>query len=456
MGKPLAPRKQASSAGNRHYAWCPAAGGSPARLLPTLSRQVTGPTAYIGGGLCRTECSGSRETGAELGMQAPDSTGTKRLGINRSAAVGVALALFLLWWALRDVAFADVAARVRDVRLLSFFGSVALAVLAQLVLRPLRWQHMLRPNGRRLPYMALFHATAAGAMANCLLPARAGEFVRAYAARELTESRFSTAFGSIAVERVMDGLTLVAFLALVLAAGDFGDGGKVGGFTLTGIAAIGAAVFGLALLGSLLVVWKPGAVRWLSAKVVEPLLPGRLATRLSQILEGVIEGFDSLGNVNRTLTVIFWSMVLWGVNALSIWLGLIAFDISVPWTAAIIVQSLLGFAVAIPSSPGFFGPFEAAGKAALALYGVDASRALAFSAPYHLFAFVAPVTLVGLWSLSRTGLRISKLSRSKAEATPPSPPVSVAGAAGSPPQPPGHGWRSRFGPPGGDVPKRRT
>jgi hypothetical protein len=116
--------------------------------------------------------------------------------------------------------------------------------------------------------------------------------------------------------------------------------------------------------------------------------------------------------------VIFWSAVLWGVNALSIWLGLIAFDISVPWTAAIIVQALLGLAVALPSSPGFFGPFEAAGKASLALYGVDASRALAFSAPYHLFAFFVPVMLVGLWSLSRTGLRLSKLSRSKAAAVP--------------------------------------
>ncbi len=214
----------------------------------------------------------------------------------------------------------------------------------------------------------------------------------------------------------MDGLTLVAFMVLALAAGDFGNGGKVGGITLAGVAGIAAAIFGLAMLASLLVVWKPGLVRWLSARTIEPLLPERLATRVRQILEGVIEGFEVLRSVNRTVAVIFWSVVLWAVNALSIWLGLIAFDISVPWTAAIIVQALLGFAVALPSSPGFFGPFEAAGKAALALYGVDASRALAFSAPYHLFAFVIPVMLIGLWSLSRTGLRISRLSRSKAAA----------------------------------------
>lgn len=359
-------------------------------------------------------------------MQVAESTERKRLGINRSGAIGLAIAVLLLWWALRDVDFVDVATRVREMRVVPFVAAMVLCLVAQLGLRALRWQHVLRPNGKSLPYLPLFHATAAGALANCVLPARAGEFVRAYAARELTTSRFSTAFGSIAVERVMDGLTLVALMVLALAAGDFGNGGKVGGFTLAGVAGIAAAVFGVAMVGSLLVVWKPGLVRWLSAKTVEPLLPGRLGTRLRQILEGVIEGFDALRSVNRTLAVIFWSLVLWGVNGLSIWLGLIAFDISVPWTAAIIVQALLGFAVALPSSPGFFGPFEAAGKAALALYGVDASRALAFSAPYHLFAFVVPVMLIGLWSLSRTGLRISRLSQSDAAATSPGAPASGA------------------------------
>jgi uncharacterized protein (TIRG00374 family) len=321
----------------------------------------------------------------------PAAGGRRRFfSFNRTAIIGLLIAGLLMWWALHDVAFADVLARVRGLSLLPFLGAVTLTTLGLLPLRVIRWRYMLRLQGEVLPFAPLFHATALGTMANYLLPARAGEFVRAYAARELTGARFSSALGSIALERVVDGLTIVAMMVLALAYGDFTANGGTPGIAES-IALVAAIFFGGALLAAMWLVFWPKPFRSITDRLMAVFLPVSMANQLVDIRDGIIQGFDSLGSKERSLGVILWSIVLWSTNAAGIWLGLYAFGITVPWT------------------------FEAAGRASLAIYGVSASLALAFSAPFHLFAYFVPVTLFGLWSAYRTGLHISELRKQKPE-----------------------------------------
>src|SRR5204862_522728 len=75
--------------------------------------------------------------------------------------------------------------------------------------------------GRPLPLAAVWDAVAIGFMANNLLPARAGEFARAWVASRNTPVRFTTALGSIGVERVFDGLTMLGLMAVAIAAPSF-------------------------------------------------------------------------------------------------------------------------------------------------------------------------------------------------------------------------------------------
>lgn len=53
-------------------------------------------------------------------------------------------------------------------------------------------------------------------MANNLLPARLGEFVRAYVIGEKEYISKSSSFATIVIERVFDGFTLLFFLAIIL------------------------------------------------------------------------------------------------------------------------------------------------------------------------------------------------------------------------------------------------
>ena len=108
------------------------------------------------------------------------------------------------------------------------------------------------------------------------------------------------------------------------------------------------------------------------------------------------------------LSAALWSAVLWTVSAGSFWLAFRAFGVAVPWSAALLLQSVIAFGVAIPSSPGFFGIFEAAARASLALYAVPADTAVSLAIGYHLGGFV-PITLLGLYSLGRAGLHLREL-----------------------------------------------
>jgi uncharacterized protein (TIRG00374 family) len=158
------------------------------------------------------------------------------------AALGLVVSALLIWWTLHDVHMAEVWDRVRGVRWIPFFAAIAVATLT-FPLRTVRWQYLLRLEGERLSFVPLWHATAIGFMSTNLLPARTGELARAYAAKRLTGTRFTTAVGSIAVERVFDGIALVAMLAIAMWAGGFGGDTAVGSLTLGQIGKLAAAAF---------------------------------------------------------------------------------------------------------------------------------------------------------------------------------------------------------------------
>jgi uncharacterized membrane protein YbhN (UPF0104 family) len=78
-----------------------------------------------------------------------------------------------------------------------------------------------------------------------------------------------------------------------------------------------------------------------------------------------------------------------------------------------LVQSLLAFGVAAPSSPGYFGIFEVVTAAALGLFGIPAALGIAYGITYHITTFI-PITLLGLFSLLRTGLHVHEAAATRA------------------------------------------
>lgn len=329
-----------------------------------------------------------------------------------------------MWWALHDVRLSELLGHLRRARPELFIAAI-LAVTATFPLRTVRWRYLLRLEGVTLPFRPLWHATAIGFMANNLLPARAGEFARAYAARALTGVRFSTAFASIVVERILDGMTLVALFAVAVIASDFPADSAIQGVSVERLALFGGVAFGGLFVAALAVVRWPSLILGLARRFLRALMPARWAERVSDVLEGMVEGLGALRTPGSIVVVGFWSLVLWLVNGASFWFALRAFGMGTDWSTALVVQGVIAFGVAVPSSPGYWGVFEAATRVSLGLYGIAASDAVSLAISYHV-AGMLPITLLGLYSLGRAGLTLRTLQHAPGDDDAPRPPASAA------------------------------
>ena len=303
----------------------------------------------------------------------------------------------LLLWALRGVGLADVIQHLKAAEPGPLVGAVVIATLT-FPLRLLRWRLLLRhESGQAYPSRPLWHAIALGFMANNLLPLRAGELVRIYTASRLAEARFTTVLSSVAVERIFDALTIVALLTLALLSPDLPPSVTVGNTSVPHLARVAGVLAGVGLLVAIAIVAAPLTAERLVRRLVGSK---HLADRIVSLIEGVRQGLLVLRTPGRLAGVIFWSLVLWLVNALGFYVGFAAFHIPVSYIGAWLMQGLLILGISIPSTPGFFGPFEAVIVAVLALYGVPHDLAFSYAIAFHVTSFV-PITLLGLWSLTR-------------------------------------------------------
>lgn len=336
-------------------------------------------------------------------------------GVNRRRVVagvlGFAIAAGLLVWTLRGVHLDEVVRHIRSSRPWPLAAAVVIATLTY-PLRLVRWRLLLRnEDGGALPAAPLWHAVAIGFMANNVLPFRAGELVRLVAVTRLAGVPFGAALASVAVERIFDGLTVVALLSFALLASDLPPGVSVGfGVPVARAAQVAGVMMAAALAGAVLVVAFPAAAERLVRRV---LPPGRLATGIVRLIEGIRQGLSALRSPALLAGVVFWSAVLWLVNAYAFYVGFQAFDIPVGFLGALLLQGILVFGISVQLTPGFVGQFEAAIVAALALYGVSNDLASSYAIAFHGTTFV-PILLLGAWSLARTPVALSDLRRPQA------------------------------------------
>ncbi|OLC08269.1 MAG: hypothetical protein AUH41_08690 [Gemmatimonadetes bacterium 13_1_40CM_66_11] len=330
--------------------------------------------------------------------------------------IGLAISVALLAWVLYKIDPRTVWADAQHANGWLLLLAVVVATLT-FPLRTIRWRLILRGvNGQAFPFTRLWHATTIGFMANNLLPARAGEFARAYVASRQLPVRFTTALGSVGVERIFDALVMLALMAVAIAAPSFPAHALVRGQSVSTIAASTALLFGLLLVVALLIANRPGP--WLAfvERFARRFLPVRAADRVVRASDGIVAGLAVLKSPARFAGVVLWSLVLWITNAAAFAICFRAFGLAVPLEAALLLQGIIGFGVAVPSTPSFLGVFEAATLLTLKLYGVDPNLAVSYALTYHLTTFL-PITLLGLWSLSRLHIRLRDLSSATEEGT---------------------------------------
>ena len=95
----------------------------------------------------------------------------------RQSLIGLIIAIAALYYTLRNVSIEELTTSFKDADLVYFVPGLVIICLSY-VTRAYRWQVLLRPF-KKIPVKEIYSPLMIGFMGS-ILPARAGEFIRAY------------------------------------------------------------------------------------------------------------------------------------------------------------------------------------------------------------------------------------------------------------------------------------
>ncbi len=276
--------------------------------------------------------------------------------------IGLIVAGLASYFTFRNVSWDEFASSFSKINYVHIIPAFLITVLS-FVTRAFRWQALLKPL-KKIKTTQLFSPLMIGYMGN-LLPARAGEFLRAWLLSKKHGMTFTGSFATIIIERIFDLLMLLLlFTWLLLFRGEIFDAGiEWRGMPLSDIA-FKFGMFGLAVVMALLVFIyivlshrskMVTLVQW----IIRPL-PGKLHHSVEHLFEKFSEGLVVIRNREVLAKVFLWSTVTWALMTLSYYPLFFAYDLNNKSLGAVVllIVMICIFISAFPT-PGFVGSYHA-------------------------------------------------------------------------------------------------
>jgi uncharacterized protein (TIRG00374 family) len=322
--------------------------------------------------------------------------------------VGIALGAIFLYLSVRQVNLRETWDTLRQARYHYLVGLVVLNFVS-LWFRSVRWRIFLEPV-RLIPAGRLLSPLCIGLMANFIFPARAGEFVRAYLVGRREGISKSSAFATVVVERLFDGLAIISFLALAPFLLPPLEGKTARLLQWSGL---GIFIFYLAVFVVLLVLSHHREA--LSEYLDRSPLAGRwrFVDKVFKVVMKFADGLAILKTKREAFAALALSYVIWIIAGAINILMMRAIGIELPLYAAFFLVVIQSFGVMVPS-PGYVGGYQFAHVFALGIYGVAKTQAFSLSILIHAGYFFTFVGL-GLFFLGREHLGLGELKQVAAE-----------------------------------------
>jgi uncharacterized protein (TIRG00374 family) len=322
----------------------------------------------------------------------------------------ISVLFFLLF--IRGMDIKQIWGAAKEANYLFVLLAVAINTFAFLV-RAERWEYLLEPI-KKIKLPSLFSAVCIGFMGNSLLPARAGEFIRAYMMGKREGISKSSALATIVIERLMDGLTILFMLIIVLFFFRFPKDRHGSYITLSflkWIVTLTSFFYGIVIALLISLSWKPEKVWHLLKGILHRFLNHGLVTKTEKLYNSFILGLEALKKGRHMLSIIIYSIILWIITAFAIYILFLAFSIKLTFFNAVFLLVVVAVGVMLPSSPGYVGTFHLASSEALILLGIGVNYAKTFAIVHHAVSIV-PVTLLGLFYLYRENMSFREIQTS--------------------------------------------
>lgn len=324
--------------------------------------------------------------------------------------IGIGISIFFLFLLFREIDFNKLLAAMREMDYRYLFPAVLFTFISY-YFRAVRWRYLLMPM-KRVGMKRLFSATIIGYMANNLLPARLGEFVRAYVLGVKEELDTSSVFATLVLDRLFDGFTVILILVITfftvhlpLSMAKVQHGLVVGGYV--------TLAFYVAVI-LFIIILKKQTVRTLNltARILKPF-PSKLSEKTIPVLGSFIEGLRLSTRPSDLFLLLSSSLVIWAFAVYALDMVLRSFGIFLPVTASMFIMVFLVFAVMIPASPGYVGTYHAACVYGLVAFDISMEKALSVALIAHGVNFF-PVIVLGFYYLWREKISLSNVKTESA------------------------------------------
>jgi uncharacterized membrane protein YbhN (UPF0104 family) len=241
------------------------------------------------------------------------------------------------------------------------------------LLRLVRWWFLLSAV-EVVPLWTVVRAGAVGLFAIALLPFRMGEVVRPLLIRRPPRLTFWVASGTVGAERILDALSVSVFLLFGLHFAkplaklpDHIGTLPIHVAIVPRLALVCALVFasGCVVMG-IFYFWRDFARRLTERVVGFVSLP--LARWIATKIEQMAQGLGFLAAPRQAVPFLLLTVVYWALNAATFWVLAEGCGLDIGYFGAMATMGVVALGIIVPATPGFFGAFQLAIYAGLAMY----------------------------------------------------------------------------------------
>ncbi|MCL5266868.1 MAG: flippase-like domain-containing protein [Bacteroidetes bacterium] len=309
------------------------------------------------------------------------------------ALAGLLIAGLFVFFAFRGISFSSLLHDALRANYL-ILTIATLVVLFSHFLRALRWRVILQEVKGDISLVDTWGSIMVGYLVNNFIP-RLGEIVRAYTTGRLEKISVSSVIGTIVLERLFDMLSagILFGLALFMYHGDL-----TASFPFLRIAGI-ILVAGSIILGGILYIASISEkVQNILLKIVESILPRKIAHKAESIILSFLESFKILRSGKRLGLIAFYTALIWIAYIYSMYIPFFAFGfgarlhLTLYDAFLLILVTTIAWIIPSPGATGVYHLFVS--EALVIISGVPKVEALAYATLTQLFSYVA-ITIVG-------------------------------------------------------------
>jgi uncharacterized protein (TIRG00374 family) len=287
----------------------------------------------------------------------------------------------------------------------------AVSLLITHFFRASRWRFLIAPI-KRLSLREVIAINWIGFFAIMMLPLRLGEIARPAVSKLRHGITFSAGLGTVAAERVIDGLITSACVVWAIFILPRVPTKDVIAANLPTYGFFSLLLFSTAFLLLVLFLWQ----RRFAMRAVRKCV-GIFSVKLGEVVASKVgslaDGLRSVGDFGLIVCFLTESALYWGSNIVGMWLLAHACGLPLTIGHATAVMGVLAIGILLPTGPGLFGNFQLAISAGLKLYFAE-TLVTSHGAVYIFIMYaiqLAVISLAGIIPLYAMNLSLRDLLR---------------------------------------------